>query len=86
MKSFHLRISSPEGDLFSSEVKGISLRGSEGDLAVMAGHVPFVTSVKPCVCKILLTDEEEKKAQLDGGLLTVTREEVLLLTGSLQFR
>ena len=47
MKTFPLKISSPEGDLFNGEAVMFSARGTEGELAVMAGHIPFVTSVKP---------------------------------------
>ena len=85
MKTFNLTISSPDGNIFDGEISKLDVRGVEGELAVMAGHVPFVTSVKPCVCKILLTDEEEKKAQLDGGLLTVSPEGVTLLSGSFRW-
>ena len=34
MKSFLLKISSPEGDIFNGEVTKISVRGTEGELAV----------------------------------------------------
>ena len=56
MNTFLLAISSPEGDIFRDNVRMISLRGAEGDLAVMAGHIPFVTTVKPCNVKITLDD------------------------------
>ena len=59
MKSFLLKISSPEGDVFSGNAVNLSVRGTEGELAVMAGHVPFVTAVKPCDCKIELESGEE---------------------------
>ena len=45
MKTFPLTISSPDGDLFRGDVEMLIVRGTEGDLAVMAGHVPFVTAV-----------------------------------------
>lgn len=82
MKTFPLKISSPEGDVFSGEVAKISLRGTEGELAVMAGHIPFVTSIKAGVCRIELEDGEERSAVSDGGLLTVSNEKVVLLSGS----
>ena len=52
MNTFNLVISSPEGEIFSGEVVKIMLRGASGDLAVMAGHIPFVTSVKEGECKV----------------------------------
>ena len=82
MKTFVLKISSPEGDVFCEEVVKLSVRGTEGDLAVMAGHIPFVSYVKPCDCKIELEDGEEKIGHTDGGVLTVSKEKVILLSGS----
>ena len=46
MKTFRLIIASPDGNIFDSEAVNLSLRGAEGDLAIMANHAPFVTSVK----------------------------------------
>ena len=81
MKTFRLIISSPDGYLFDDEVVSISLRGAEGDLAVMAGHIPFITSVKPCDCRIELEDGEMKIGHIQGGLLTVAKDSVTLLSG-----
>ena len=47
MKAFLLKISSPEGDMFRGDIVKLCVRGTEGDLAVMAGHIPFVSYVKP---------------------------------------
>lgn len=82
MRTYLLTISSPDGHLFSGQVQRIILRGAEGDLAVMAGHVPFITSVKAGECQIMLEDGTERPAQLGGGLLTVDKDSVTLLTAS----
>lgn len=82
MSVFRLKISTPEGDLFSGEVEKITLRGAEGDLAVLKGHTPFVTSVKAGKCVVTLNDGEEREGKTDGGLLTVSKDLVTLLSGS----
>ncbi len=82
MKTFLLKVSSPEGDIFSGEVTKLSVRGTEGELAVMAGHIPFVTSVKPCDCKVEFDNGEVKQGHTDGGLLTVSSEKTVFLSGS----
>jgi len=63
----------------------LTLRGIEGELAVMAGHIPFITSVKPCDCKVIMEDGTEKIGRTDGGLLTVSKENVTLLCGSFRW-
>ena len=82
MKAFPLKISSPQGDLFCGDVVKISVRGTEGELAIMAGHIPFVTSVKACECKIELDNGKQRLGQTDGGILTVSSDKVVLLSGS----
>ena len=85
MKAFLLKISSPEGDLFCGDVVKLSVRGTEGDLAVMAGHIPFVSYIKPCDCKIELEDGSEKIGHIQGGVLTVSTDKVILLSGDLSW-
>ena len=82
MKTFTLKITSPEGDLFLGDAVKLDLRGTEGELAIMAGHIPFATAIKPCVCKIELESGDLKTATTEGGLLTVSAEKVLFLSGS----
>ena len=82
MKTFKLVISTPEGDLFKGDVVKVSVRGTEGELAILANHIPFVTSVKPCTCRVEMEDGEEKRVNLERGLLSVTLDGVTLMSGS----
>lgn len=85
MSTFPLNISSPNGSLFNGEITKISLRGAEGDLAVMAGHIPFITSVQPCDFHFELEDGSVKRGHTDGGILTVSENEVIFLTSNIQW-
>lgn len=80
MKSFALTVSTPDGHIYRGEAVFLALRGTEGDLAILAGHTPFVTSVVPCEVRFELPDETEMCGFADGGLLTVAPEGVTLLT------
>ena len=82
MNTFTLTVATPDGNKFQGEVIGLFVRGAEGDLAVLAGHMPFITSVQAGKCRLHLPDDEEKSATLDGGLLTVSGKAVTLLSGS----
>lgn len=85
MNTYNLTIATPDGNQFQGEVIGLFVRGAEGDLAVFAGHVPFITSVQAGKCRLHLPDDDEKVATLDGGLLTVSGKTVTLLSGSFQW-
>ncbi len=85
MKTFKLTISSPDGDVFKGDVTMVSMRGTEGDFAVMAGHIPFVTAVKSGDCKVEFEDGTQKIGHTDGGLLTVSADGVTFLSGSFKW-
>ena len=79
MNTFHLRITSPDGDAFAGEATMLTLRGTEGDLAILANHIPFVTAVVPCRMKIE-TATDDIHAKVGGGLLSVSANEAVLLS------
>ena len=85
MKTYLLNISSPDGKLFSGEVVSIIVRGVEGEFAVLADHIPFITSVVPGKCIIELEDGTVKDGTTEGGLITVGKDEVTYLTAGVTF-
>ncbi len=85
MNTFKLTVASPDGNKFCGDAVKIQLRGTEGELAIMAGHIPFVTSVVQCLCEIWLEDGTSMTATTDGGLLSVGAHSVVLLSGSFTF-
>ena len=85
MSTYPLVISSPDGDLFRGEAELLILRGTEGDLAIMAGHVPFVTAVVPGSCVVVTAGGERKEGTIEEGLLTVDPEQVTVLTSALEW-
>ena len=86
MNTFKLTIASPDGNRFSDEAQMLTVRGIEGDLAIMAGHIPCITALQPCDCKVVLPDGTEKIGAVDGGLLTVSEKGATLLSGSFQWK
>ena len=86
MKQFKLIISTPQGDKLKKDVTMISLRGAEGSLAVMANHIPFITTTKEGEIKIIDAEGNEILAQASGGMLTVTKESTTLLCGTFDLK
>ena len=85
MNTFRLTVASPDGNLFDDQIVKLDVRGVEGELAVMAGHIPFVTSVVGGTCTIWTDVDEKRMATLNGGLLSVGTDAVTLLAGSFEF-
>lgn len=80
MAAFHLEIVSPEGKLFDGEAHMLSVRGIEGDLAILAGHIPFVTALAPGEVRVYETaDADPRCGKCSGGCLTVAPGRTRLL-------
>ena len=85
MKTYQLNISSPDGKLFSGEVVSIIVRGVEGEFAILADHIPFITSVVSGKCVIELEDGTIRNGHTEGGLMTVGKNDVTYLTAGVTF-
>ena len=78
MADFRLKIVSPDGVFFDGEAHQLSLRSIDGDVAVLAGHIPYLTAVGIGECRVYLGEGEPKRAACCGGLLNVTKEGAFL--------
>ena len=69
MKQFKLIVSTPKGNMLEKDIFMLSLRGVEGSLAIMANHIPFITTTKAGEVKIYCEDGEEIVAEASSGML-----------------
>ena len=83
INTFHLKISSPDGDAFSGEVSAFYVRTTEGDMAVLPGHAPLIAVTVPCSARYVTHDHDgdpqEHVVKVTGGLLSVDNDNVALL-------
>lgn len=82
MKSFHLQIAVPDGLRYDAEAVQLSVRGIEGDLAILAGHIPFVTALKGGECRVYTGENGEtiRRARYSGGMLIVANQTVRMIS------
>lgn len=86
MNTFKLRITTPSEDCYDADAYQLSVRVTDGDIAIMAGHIPFVSAVVPGSCRVYLPTGEMKNAECSGGLLTVSKENVRLLCSEFEWK
>lgn len=81
MSTFLLEIVTPEHVVFSKEVESVTVRGIEGELGVMPGHIPLVTplQVAPVVVK---NGKETTLIAVHGGFVEVQSQKVIVLAES----
>src|SRR5215468_7895264 len=78
MATFHFDLVSPEKLLFSGDVDQVDVPGSEGDFGVLAGHAPFVTTVRPGIVTIF-REGGALKVVVNGGFAEVNPQGLTLL-------
>ena len=86
MKCFDLRITTPSEQVFNGEAYQLSVRVTDGDIAIMAGHIPFVSAVAAGDCRVYLPTGESKEARCSAGLLTVSKDATSLLCSEFEWK
>jgi F-type H+-transporting ATPase subunit epsilon len=66
MALLHFEFVSPESVLFSGDVDQVDLPGSEGDLGILPGHAPLVTTLRPGIVTIIREGAREPVVVVGG--------------------
>ncbi|MCF1428646.1 MAG: F0F1 ATP synthase subunit epsilon [Shewanella sp.] len=75
----HLDVVSAEGSIFSGLVETLQVTGAEGELGILPGHTPLLTSIKPGMVRIVKQFGKEEVFYLSGGMLEVQPSSVAVL-------
>ncbi|MBR48698.1 MAG: ATP synthase F1 subunit epsilon [Chloroflexi bacterium] len=76
-----LEIVTTEEIVFSEEVDIVVAPGSEGQLGILPGHAPLITSIKSGDV-LTRRGAEEKVSKVSGGFLEVAGDNVRILADS----
>lgn len=78
MATFNFELVSPERQLFSGAVEQVVVPGAEGDFGVLAGHAPFVSSLRPGILTIH-GDGQPRRLYVRGGFAEVSEAGLTVL-------
>ncbi|WP_334128372.1 F0F1 ATP synthase subunit epsilon [Sneathiella sp.] len=70
---------SPERLLLSDEFEMVVLPGAEGDFAVLAGHLPITSTLRPGVISIYEADKEKERIFVNGGFAEFSNDKITVL-------
>lgn len=79
MKTVPLEIVTPDRKVFGDEVQMVIARGGAGDLGILPGHTPLVTTLKISAVRIKMNDGTEQLVAVSGGFMEVKPEKVTIL-------
>ncbi len=76
--TFLLRIITPDRIFYENQVEMVEFNTTEGEIGILAGHVPLTVIVKPGILCIS-EPEEEKLAALHSGFAEILQDRVTIL-------
>ena len=74
----HFSLVSPQRELFAGDVDQVDAPGSEGAFGVLAGHAPFMTTLREGRIHVHL-GQNERVWEVKGGFADVTPEGLTIL-------
>ena len=78
MTPFPLKIVTPDGLIYDGQAEEVIVRGTEGDLAILARHINFVTPLGMGRA-IIVANGQRRAAACIGGMLSVVNGECPLV-------
>ncbi len=83
-KTFNLQIISPTRVFFDEAVDMVEMKTTEGEIGVLAGHIPLTTILEPGVLRIK-TDGNVREAALHDGFVQIQKGKVTVLAESCEW-
>jgi F-type H+-transporting ATPase subunit epsilon len=81
-QSFKFELVSPERLLLSEEVESVVIPGTEGEMTVMAGHAPVMSTIKPGVVTVTTTAGAKEQFVVFGGFADILPDSCTVLAES----
>jgi len=79
-----VEVLTPEGEVFSGEVRQVSTRTGVGELGILANHAPLLASLAPTELRLHVSDSETVRyAQAHGWLQVFGNQAKLLVEEAL---
>jgi F-type H+-transporting ATPase subunit epsilon len=75
-----VEVLTPEGEVFSGDVRQVSTRTAVGEIGILANHVPILAALEPTELRLHLSDSEiERYAQAHGWLQVFANHALILV-------
>ena len=78
--ALHVELVSPERILFRGEAEMVIARTTDGDIAFLTGHAPFIGALGIGPVRIQLEGGGEESAAVHGGFVEVSNDRVTILS------
>lgn len=76
---FRFELVSPEKLVLAADVQQVQVPGAEGDMGILAGHAPVMTSLRPGLLEVTTRSGNFKKFYVRGGFAEINPEKMVVL-------
>lgn len=77
--ALHFELVSPERLLFSGEVAEVDIPGTEGDMGILPGHAPVLSTLRPGVVTVTKEGGAKERIFVRGGFAEVNPQGLTVL-------
>ncbi len=79
MAGLHFELVSPARLLFSGSVDQVVIPGTEGEMTILAGHAPLLSTLKPGVIRVQRAGAADDRIFVKGGMVEVNPQGLTVL-------
>lgn len=72
-------IITPDKTLFQGQAKAVTVPGIDGSLGILDRHAPLISALKKGQVKVTTPEGEEILFDIDGGVVEVNNNKVIIL-------
>ena len=85
MNTFKLNIVIPDGEKFSGDAESITVKTTEGDVQILAGHADYLAALGTGRARLVTADGEVRMASASGGFISVSAGQVSVVSTTFEF-
>ncbi len=87
MALIHLTIVTPEGMYFDAEAQRVIVRTTGGDVAILPHHIAYSAALaEKGEARLVEADGRVRRAEVEGGLLHVSNDDVQVITNRFHWK
>jgi len=79
-----IEIITPDKKVYEGDIKSIRVPGRKGSFQVLKDHAPIISTLENGTVIMVDQDNNEKRFQIDGGVIEVKMNSIILLAESVK--
>jgi len=79
-----IEILTPDSKIYEGEIESVRVPGKKGSFQVLKDHAPIISTLEKGMVRIIDDDGKEIIYEIDGGVIEVKANQIILLSESVK--